>query len=94
LRLLIDGLELFADAVEIDRHPRLGEALERVRNWGGAANWDRVLTTLIGLAPDHSLPGTRAAVPILREVLDLFETVPTSAAAAGGEDPAPAAPLE
>jgi hypothetical protein len=76
LRLLIDGLELVAVDPEDSIRPDLTESRHRASAWGGAAEWDRVLTTVRGTRPDNPLPGTRQAGPRSRDILAASRLVP------------------
>jgi hypothetical protein len=68
LRLLIDGLQLLSNLVKVKKRQRLEDALTRVRVWGGATDWGRMLTTVVGNHPAEPLPGYRAVAELLPEV--------------------------
>jgi hypothetical protein len=67
LRLLIDGLQIFADNARAGEQPdeQVEDALERLRRYATAADWNQRLTTFYGADPDNpSLePVTLEAVP-------------------------------
>ncbi len=50
VRLLLDGLELFADQDQSDR--AVAEALARLRRYAGAMDWEQRLTTFYGAGLD------------------------------------------
>lgn len=62
MRLLLDGLELFADHDKSDR--AVAGALTRLRRYAGAMDWEQRLTTFYGAGPDKpSLENTVGPPP-------------------------------
>ena len=70
-RLLLDGLELFADDAKTrhDRDEQVEKALQKLRPYAAAAEWNQQLTTFYGDTPDNPSPISVTGVPSHKETL-------------------------